>query len=77
MKKLTSQTKIYLTGFCSAICVVALFLTLQPTSASGDNDALLQELKALREEVTGFRKDFRILSGALGVDLDIITEMAE
>lgn len=66
MKKFTSQTKIFLAGFCSAACIVAVFLTLQPKPASGDNDAVLQELKALREEVTGFRQDFQGFLNLLG-----------
>ena len=53
MKKfvMSTQVKIFIAGFCSAVCLVALFLAAQPKMAIGDNDAILRELKGIREDL--------------------------
>lgn len=47
------QSKIFPMKFCLALCLITLILTFIPQSANAneDNKAILQELKALREEV--------------------------
>jgi hypothetical protein len=68
----SKQLKIFTAGFCTAFCLVALFGVVQPKAASGDDDAILRELKGLREELAGFRKDFNEL-----IDLTGIREVAQ
>ena len=59
MKKfiISTQIRIYIAGFFSALCLVAIFFVVQPGAASGDNDAILRELKGIREEIAGIRQD--------------------
>ena len=65
MKKITTstQTRVFIAGLCSALCLVALFFAIQPKAASGDidNDAILRELKIIREEIAIIRQDLDFL----------------
>jgi len=60
-KSITSaQGRIFIAGFCSALCLAALFFAMQPKAASGntgDTDAILRELRIIREEIAGIRQD--------------------
>ena len=76
MKKFTTaiqarQAKIFAAGFCAALCVVAMFFVIQPTAASGDNDAVMRELRAIREELAEIRQDLEPLLMLLYLAHDI------
>lgn len=61
MKKLITSTQagIFIAGFCSALCLAALVWVVQPQAASGDEDAVIQRLKAVEDEMKGLRQDLR------------------
>ena len=52
----SAQGRIFIAGFCSALCLVALFFAIQPKAASGDNDAIMRELRVIREEIAELRQ---------------------
>jgi hypothetical protein len=54
----SEQAKIFVAGFCSAVCLGGFFLVASPQSASGEDAPVLQEVKALRAEVAEFRQEF-------------------
>ncbi|MDR2528032.1 MAG: hypothetical protein LBD04_03300 [Synergistaceae bacterium] len=69
MKKfITSvQARVFIAGFCSALCLAALVWVVQPQAASGDEDAVIQRLKAIEDEMKGLRQDLRPLLEFIGV----------
>jgi len=77
--KQIKQTKIFAAGFCAALCAVALFFVIQPTAASGDNDAIMRELRAIREELASIRQDLEPVLMLLYIahDLDGSRDIAD
>jgi len=50
-----------------ALCIVLGFLAVQPKIASGYDDALLQEIRSLREEIAELRYELRATQDAPGI----------
>ncbi|MDR2528773.1 MAG: hypothetical protein LBD04_07140 [Synergistaceae bacterium] len=86
MKKfITSiQARIFIAGFCSALCLAALVWVVQPQAASGDEDAVIQRLKAIEDEMKGLRQDLKPLlelvnevRNQAGLSRDLATDSTE
>ena len=66
-----AQVRVFIAGFCSALCLAALFFAIQPKAASGDNDAIMRELRIIREEIAGIRQDLEPLLMILYIAQDM------
>ena len=66
----TVNMKKFIASILAGLCVVLGILAIQPTVASGDDGVLLQEIRALREEIAKLRYELRTTQGASGVAQD-------